>query len=109
MKNWFLRLYLSSFLFLLSSNVCFSMQPVAEKPEHSKIDGRDIGFERYYNSPCYSKLGFSIFADKQELDRKYSECEHEYYLNIFYKIALVVLLIVVIVLLYRISVAIKKK
>ena len=111
MRNSFLILYLILFIFLLKSNFCFSqyeqMRPVSYNANYTSIDGRDLGFDRFHDSPCYDKLGFSPYLDREELDRRYIECEHDYYLNLFYKIAISVIFLIVIV--YMIRLAIKKR
>jgi hypothetical protein len=33
--------------------------------------------DRFVNSPCFGLLGFDPYADPQEQERKYKECEHE--------------------------------
>ena len=93
MRNTLLTLSFIVFIFLLKSNFCFSqyeqMRPVSYNANYTSIDGRDLGFDRFHDSPCYDKLGFSPYLDREELDRRYIECEHDYYLNLFYKIDLI--------------------
>jgi hypothetical protein len=43
------------------------------------FDSKATNFDRYKNSPCYNKLGFSPFGDLKEQEKRYLNCEEVYY------------------------------
>ena len=69
------------------------------------FDPQATNFERFKNSPCYDKIGFSPTRDMASLESQYSECENEYYtkmvLNIVY--LLIFFIVVGVVVIFSIS------
>jgi hypothetical protein len=42
-------------------------------------DGSGFTYNRFAKSPCFSKLGFSPYKDRVDLDKEYCDCEREYW------------------------------
>lgn len=45
------------------------------------FDAEAMNYERFKNSPCFEKLGFSPMWDMKDLEQRYNECEGEHNLK----------------------------
>lgn len=73
------------------------------KDSYSKLSAyntEELNYDRFKNSPCFEKIGFSPTWDMTSLENEYSDCEHEQQekrvLNIIYVIMFLILITVVI-------------
>lgn len=70
-------------------------------------DAKALNYDRFKNSPCFEKLGFSPFRTPEEQERMYQTCESEYYKNLMIKIVSSVLIFGFIA--YMIYISLKRK
>ena len=70
-------------------------------------DAKALNYDRFKNSPCFEKLGFSPFRTPEEQERMYQTCESEYYKNLIIKIVSSVLIFGFIA--YMIYISLKRK
>lgn len=70
-------------------------------------DAKALNYDRFKNSPCFEKLGFSPFRSPEEQEQMYQTCESEYYKNLMIKIVSSVLIFGFIA--YMIYISLKRK
>lgn len=70
-------------------------------------DAKALNYDRFKNSPCFEKLGFSPFRTPEEQEQMYQTCESEHYKNLVIKIISSVLIFGFIA--YMIYISFKKK
>lgn len=63
----------------------------------TSFDWEKSNADRFVNSPCFGLLGFDPYADPQEQERKYKECEHEKDMATLKKVSISAIVVIVFV------------